>query len=86
MEAGDLVWLGEDRPRVEQEEFVPQYDGDKLVNGSDYPVKHAAICTGTHDEDDQLLLHASAADGTNALWPPLVLEGQEARWAGRAAC
>ena len=69
LQAGDLVWLGEQRPRVEQEGFVPQYDGDELVNGGDYPVKHVAICTGTRDEDDQLLLHASAADGTNALWP-----------------
>jgi hypothetical protein len=69
LQAGDLVWLGEDRPRVEQEEFVPQYDGDELVNGSDYPVKHVAICTGTRADDDHLLLHASAADGTNALWP-----------------
>jgi hypothetical protein len=70
IQAGDLVWLGEDHPLVEQEEFVPQYDGDELVNGSDYPVKHVAICTGTRDDDgDYLLLHASAADGTNALWP-----------------
>ena len=66
MQAGILGWLGVDRPRVEQEEFVPQYDGDELVNGSDFPVKHVAICTGTRDEDDHLLLDASFADGTNA--------------------
>jgi hypothetical protein len=69
MQAGDLVWLGVDRPRVEQEEFVPQYDGDELVNRSDFPVTHVAICTGTRDDDNHLLLHASFADGTNALWP-----------------
>jgi hypothetical protein len=45
---------------------VPQYDGDELVNGSDFPVKHVAICTGTRDDDDHLLLDASFADGTNA--------------------
>jgi hypothetical protein len=37
MQAGDLVWLGVDRPRVEQERFVPRYDGDELVNGGDFP-------------------------------------------------
>jgi hypothetical protein len=47
---------------------VPQYDGGELVNGSDCPVKHVAICTGTRDDDDHLMLHASVADGTNALW------------------
>jgi hypothetical protein len=36
MQAGDLVWLGVVRPRVEQEEFVPRYDGDELVNGGDF--------------------------------------------------
>jgi hypothetical protein len=27
MQAGDLVWLGVNRPLVEQEEFVPAYEG-----------------------------------------------------------
>ena len=35
MRAGDLVWFGVDRPAVGLDEFVPQYDGDELVNGSD---------------------------------------------------
>ena len=69
LQAGDLVWLGVDRPRVQQEDFVPQYDGDELVNGRDFPVKHVAISTGTRDDDDHLMLHASSAAGTNALWP-----------------
>jgi len=69
MQAGDLVWLGLQRPQLEQEEFVPQYDGDELVNAADYPVKHDAIGTGTRDHDDHLLLHASVVDGTNAVWP-----------------
>jgi hypothetical protein len=69
MQAGDLVWLGVDRPRVQQEEFVPRYDGDELVNGGDFPVKHVAISTGTPDHNDHLMLHASSADGTNAVWP-----------------
>jgi hypothetical protein len=69
LRAGDLVWLGVDRPRVQQQEFVPQYDGDELVNGGDFPVKHVAISTGTSDDHDHLMLHASSADGTNALWP-----------------
>jgi hypothetical protein len=69
MRAGDLVWFGVDRPRVGLDEFVPQYDGDELVNGSDVPVKHVAIFTGSRDDSDCLLLHASSVDGTNALWP-----------------
>jgi hypothetical protein len=69
MRAGDLVWLGVDGPRVKLDEFVPQYDGDELANGGDFPVKHVAVCTGTRDDGDHLLLHASSADGTNTLWP-----------------
>jgi len=69
MRAGDLVWFGVDRPRVELDEFVPQYDGDELINGSDFPVKHVAIRVGSCDDGDCLLLHASSVDGTNALWP-----------------
>ena len=69
MQAGDLVWFGVDRPRVGLDEFVPQYDGDELMNGSDVPVKHVAICAGTCDDGDRLLLHASSVVGTNALWP-----------------
>ena len=69
MRLGDLVWFGVDQPRVGLDEFVPQYDGDELVNGADVPVKHVAICTGSRDASDSLLLHASSVDGTNALWP-----------------
>jgi hypothetical protein len=58
-----------DRPRVSLDEFVPPYDGDELTNGGGVPVKHVAICTGTCDDGDHLLLHASSVDGTNALWP-----------------
>jgi len=58
-----------DRPRVKLDGFVPQYDGDELANGGDFPVKHVAACTGTHDDGDHLLLRASSADGTNTLWP-----------------
>jgi hypothetical protein len=46
MGAGDLVWLGVDRPRVKLDEFVPQYDGDELANGGHFPVKRVAVCTG----------------------------------------
>ena len=69
MGAGDLVWLGVDRPRVKLDEFVPQYDGDELANGRDFPVKRVAVCTGARDDGEHLLLHASSADGTNTLWP-----------------
>jgi len=69
MQAGDLIWLGVDHPRLHLDEFVPQYDGRELVNFRDFPVKHVAICTGARDDGDHLLLHASFADGTNALWP-----------------
>jgi hypothetical protein len=69
MEAGDLVWFGVASPRVALDEFVPRYDGEELVNFGDFPVKHVAICTGTRDGGDHLLLHASSAEGTNALWP-----------------
>jgi hypothetical protein len=56
MRVGDLVWFGVERPRVGLEEFVPRYDGDELMNGSDVPVKHVAICAGTCDDGDRLLL------------------------------
>ena len=69
MRVGDLVWFGVDQPSVGLDEFVPQYDGDELVNGSGVPVKHVAIYTGSRDDSDSLLLHASSVDGTNALWP-----------------
>ena len=69
VEAGDLIWLGLDRPEADQAAFVPQYDGVELVNGGHFPVKHVAIGTGDRDHGDPLLLHASVADGTNAVWP-----------------
>jgi hypothetical protein len=69
MQAGDLVWLGVDRPAVSLDEFVPRYRGDELLNFDDFPVNHVAICTGTQDAGDHVLLHASTVDGTNALWP-----------------
>jgi hypothetical protein len=69
MQAGDLVWLGTDRPLVSLDEFVPRYRGDELLNFRDFPVNHVAICTGARADDDHLLLHASTVDGTNALWP-----------------
>ena len=69
VQVGDLVWFGVDQPCVGLDEFVPQYDGDELVNGADVPVKHVAICTGSRDDGDSVLLHASSVDGTNALWP-----------------
>ncbi|MBO0837455.1 MAG: hypothetical protein J2P28_18370 [Actinobacteria bacterium] len=67
--AGDLVWFGVDRPRVEPGEFVPQYDGDELANGGDFPVKQVAVCADNRDDGDHLLLHASSADGNTILWP-----------------
>jgi hypothetical protein len=69
MQAGDLVWLGVDRPVVGLDEFVSRYRGDELLNFGDFPVNHVAICTGTRDDGDHVLLHASTVDGTNALWP-----------------
>lgn len=69
MQAGDLVWLGVDRPRVALKDFVPQYCGDELLNFNDFPVNHVAICTGIRENGDDVLLHASTVDGTNALWP-----------------
>lgn len=69
MRAGDLVWLGADRPLVSLDEFVPQYCGGELLNFGDFGVNHVAICTGTREAGDHVLLHASTVDGTNALWP-----------------
>jgi hypothetical protein len=69
MRVGDLAWFGVERPVVGLDEFVPRYDGDELMNGSDVPVKHVAICAGARDDGDRLMLHASSVDGTNALWP-----------------
>ena len=81
MQAGDLVWLGVDRPPVELDDFAPRYkdgpDGDELANSGDFPVKHVALCTGTRLDGDHLLLHASSADGTNALWPLRKFAGYE---------
>ena len=71
LRTGDLVWFGPERPPVGLDEFVPQYDGDELVNAGEVPVKHIAICADDDggDDDDRLLLHASSVDGTKALWP-----------------
>ena len=46
MQAGDLVWLGADRPLASLEEFVPRYRGHEPPNGPDFPATHVAICTG----------------------------------------
>ena len=69
MQAGDLVWLGADRPLASLEEFVPRYRGHEPPNGADFPATHVAICTGARAGADHLLLHASTVDGTSALWP-----------------
>lgn len=72
LRAGDLVWFGLAEPPVSLEEFVPQYDGDELLNWRDLPVKHVAISTGAREAreaGDPLLLHASLIAGTNVLWP-----------------
>jgi hypothetical protein len=69
MQAGDLVWLGADRPLASLEEFVPRYRGHEPPDGPDFPATHVAICTGARAGADHLLLHASTVDGTSALWP-----------------
>ena len=37
MRAGDLVWLGPERPAVTLDEFVPQFDGDDITNMDEFP-------------------------------------------------
>jgi hypothetical protein len=70
LQAGDLLWFGTDDPSVPLTAFTPRYLAGDLVNFRDFPVNHVAICTGTQDATgDDLLLHASSADGTNSLWP-----------------
>ena len=71
MQTGDLVWFGIEQPAIHPEEFVPRYDEQgKLINWSDFPVKHVAISTGEHNEDrDPLLLHSTYYEGTNVIWP-----------------
>lgn len=69
MRAGDLVWLGPERPSVPLDEFVPRRTGDDITNMTEFPVKHVAICTDGFDDRDPVLLHASLIEGTNALWP-----------------
>jgi hypothetical protein len=69
VQAGDLVWLGVDRPLVGLDDFIPEYCGDELLNFNDFPVNHVAICTGIRENGDHVLLHASTVDGTNTLWP-----------------
>jgi hypothetical protein len=66
MRVGDLVRFGVDRPRVSLDEFVPRYDGDELMNGSDVPVKHVAIFAGSSDDSDRLLLN-ERADATDEI-------------------
>jgi hypothetical protein len=69
MQAGDLAWLGADRPLVRLEDFIPGYCGDELLNFNDFPVSHVAICTGIRKNGDHVLPRASTVDGTSALWP-----------------
>lgn len=69
MQAGDLVWLGADRPPASLEECFPRYRHHEPPDGPGFPVTHVAICTGARAGADHLLLHASTVDGTSALWP-----------------
>ncbi|ONH22268.1 hypothetical protein [Pseudofrankia asymbiotica] len=69
LRAGDLVWLGTAAPRVRLEEFVPRYQDGELLNFSDFPVNHVAVCTGVRAAGHDLLLHASPVEGATALWP-----------------
>lgn len=69
MRAGDLVWFGPEHPPLELDEFVPRFDREDITNMRDFPVKHVAVCTGSRDDGDPLMLHASRMEGTNALWP-----------------
>jgi hypothetical protein len=70
LEAGDLLWFGTDHPSARLDSFTPRYQDGELLNFAGFPVNHVAICTGGRDETgDYVLLHASAGDGTNALWP-----------------
>lgn len=69
MQTGDLAWFGVPDPSVSLDEFVPRYRGDELLNFEELPISHVAISTGARDGIDHVLLHASAVDGTTALWP-----------------
>lgn len=66
---GDLMWFGIEDPPISTRAFVPHYEDGKLVNWSDFPVKHAAIHTGEDNDGDPLLLHSTSIVGTNTVWP-----------------
>jgi hypothetical protein len=68
MRTGDLVWFGIESPVVTTDNFIPHYKDGKLINWSDFPVKHVAIFTGGHEGDDPLLLHAMSVVDTNTVW------------------
>ncbi len=69
MEPGDLIWFGLEEPVMSAEEFVPVYQGDKLTNWRDFPVKHVGIFTGKYEDSEPLILHSSNIEGTNVIWP-----------------
>lgn len=69
MQAGDLVWLGAANPAISLDDFAPRLSDGKLLNFSEFPINHGAIYAGLNENHDYLLLHASSADRTNAIWP-----------------
>ncbi len=70
IQEGDIFWFGPARPNISEDKFVPEYDeSGLLLNWRDSPVRHVAIATGETIEGDDLLLHATHVDGTNAMWP-----------------
>jgi hypothetical protein len=69
MEPGDLVWFGPSNPATELDAFVPRYDDNgELLNFDEFPINHVAVYIEGRGVNNELMLHASPVDSTNALW------------------
>lgn len=70
LKEGDLVWFGIEHPTLSPETFVPCYVDGVLINWREFPIKHVAVSLGERDKsDEELLLHSSYQERTNAIWP-----------------
>jgi cell wall-associated NlpC family hydrolase len=59
---GDLAWLGR-RSNSQPADFVPRYQGDTLLNWSDFAVNHVGIVVSNPSQPLQIM-HASQYAGT----------------------
>jgi hypothetical protein len=69
LELGDLVWFGPAAAPMSLADFIARYDsGGELLNFSEFPINHVAVYLD-YENGHRRVLHASPADGTNAIWP-----------------